>query len=167
MNVIKILIYKIRRYFFTKIVKLTVGSFEGPLYVNGFSRVSKKTKLGKNVSFNGISIQGCGDVVIGDNFHSGIGCMIITQNHNYEGELLPYDNTYICKKVEIEDNVWLGHRVIILGGITIGEGSIIQAGAVVTKSVPTCSIVGGNPAKVFKKRDEEHYYRLKKEGKFN
>ena len=162
----KILLYKIRRYFYTTLIKRMVGKYKEPLYVNGFSRVTKKTILGKNVSFNGMAIQGCGEVSIGDNFHSGIGCMIITQNHNYEGELLPYDNTYICKEIRIEDNVWLGHRVIILPGVTIGEGAIVQAGAVVTTNIPSCAIVGGNPAKVFKYRDKEHYERLKKEGKF-
>ena len=160
-------IKKIRRCFYTSILKQMVGSYGFPLHVNAFSRVTKKTHLGKNVNFNGIKIQGCGDVRIGDNFHSGQECMIITQNHNYLGEMIPYDNTYICKQTTIGDNVWLGHRVIILPGVTIGEGAIIQAGAVVTSSVPKCAIVGGNPAKVFKYRDIAQYEKLKKEEKFN
>ena len=152
---------------FTTLVKMSVGKYGQPLYINGFSRVTKKTILGKNVSFNGMSIQGCGEVVVGDNFHSGKDCMIITQNHNYKGEMLPYDNTYICKKITIGDNVWLGHRVIILPGVTIEEGAIIQAGAVVSSDIPAYAIAGGNPAKVFSHREKEHYDRLKKEGKFN
>jgi len=161
-NVIK----KLRRCFYTSIVKQMVGEYEKPLYVNGFSRVTRKTSLGKNVSFNGMSIQGCGEVSIGDNFHSGIGCMMITQNHNYEGTMIPYDKTYICKKIVIGENVWLGHRVIILPGISIGEGAIVQAGAVVSQDIPSYAIAGGNPAKVFKFRDKEHYKRLKEEEKF-
>ena len=52
--------------------------------------------------------------------------------------------------ITIEDNVWIGANVIILKGVTIGEGSIIAAGSVVTKSIPPHSLVGGNPAKVIK-----------------
>jgi len=167
MNVPKMIFYKIRRYIFTWLVKKRVGKYEEPLLVNGFSHVSKKTILGKNVSFNGMTIQGCGEVIIGDNFHSGKECIIITQNHNYKGEMLPYDNTYICKKTIIGDNVWFGHRVLVLPGVQIGEGAIIQAGAVVTKDIPKYAIVGGNPAKTFKHRDIEHYERVKKEGKFH
>ncbi len=53
--------------------------------------------------------------------------------------------------ITIEDNVWIGLRAIIGKGITIGENSIVAAGAVVTEDVPSNSIVGGNPAKVIKK----------------
>ena len=93
--------------------------------------------------------------------------MIITQNHNYEGEAIPYDSTYIKKNVTIGDCVWFGNRVLVVGNVNIGEGAIIAAGAVVTKDVPALAIVGGNPAKVIKFRDKDHYYRLKEEGKFH
>lgn len=53
------------------------------------------------------------------------------------------------------------------GGVLIGEGAIIQAGSVVVSDIPACAIAGGHPAKVFKFRDKEHYYRLKEEGKFH
>ena len=136
--------------------------------VNGESYVTPNTTLGNNVNFNGMKIQGSGNVTIGDNFHSGIECMIITSSHNYDkGNAIPYDDTVISKDVVIEDNVWLGNRVIILPGVKIGEGAIIQAGSVVTKDIPECAIAGGHPAKVFKQRDVPHYIRLKREGKFH
>ena len=120
-----------------ELVKRKVKSYIPPLTVNGLSFVSKTTLLGKNVSFNGIHISGCGKVVIGDNFHSGKECLIISQNHNFNsGKMIPYDNTYICKDITIKDNVWLGDRVIILGGVSIGEGAIIQAGSVVVSDIP-------------------------------
>ena len=85
-----------------------------------------------------------GSVVVGNNFHSGIECLMITQNHNYDhGKKVPYDDTYIYKNIVIEDNVWIGSRVIILGGVTIGEGAIIQAGSVVSKNIPKYAIAGG------------------------
>jgi acetyltransferase-like isoleucine patch superfamily enzyme len=94
--------------------------------------------------------------------------MMLTSNHNYDnGKAIPYDDTYINKNITIEDNVWLGNRVIILGGVRVGEGAIIQAGAVITKDVPKYAIVGGNPAQIFKYRDIEHYEKLKKENKFH
>lgn len=127
-----------------------------------------KVYLGDNCNFNGMDIVGAGEVHFGDNFHSGVECMIITENHNYDkGTAIPYDCTNIQKKIIIEDNVWFGNRVLVVGDITIGEGAIVAAGAVVTKDVPRCAIVGGNPAKVIRYRDIEHYEELKKQGKFN
>ncbi|CAA6819433.1 MAG: Acetyltransferase [uncultured Sulfurovum sp.] len=161
------LIRKFLRFLYTSKIKIKVGSYGHPLYVNGSSTATKKTFLGTNVNFNGMEIGGCGVVKIGDNFHSGKACSIITQNHNYEGEKIPYDNTFICKDVNIEENVWLGNRVIILGGVTIGEGAIIQAGSVVVKSIPKYAIAGGSPAIVFGQRDIEHYKRRKEEKRFH
>lgn len=158
---------KYRSFYYRWRVKRQVQSFQEPLKVNGKSRVTNKTILGKNVNFNGMIINGRGSVVIGDNFHSGTECQMITQIHNYEGTKIPYDNTYLYKDVNIGDNVWLGNRVIVLGGVTIGEGAIIQAGSVVVKDIPECAIAGGHPAKVFKFRDKEHYYKLKDQGKFH
>jgi acetyltransferase-like isoleucine patch superfamily enzyme len=137
------------------------------LRVNGKSSVTQNTSLGNNVNFNGMKITGLGSVVIGNNFHSGVDCLMITHIHNYDmGKAIPYDDTYIQKDIFIKDNVWIGDRVIILGGVIIGEGAIIQAGSVVVNDIPDCAIAGGHPAKVFKYRDQEHYNRLKKEKKF-
>lgn len=134
--------------------------------VLGKSSVNKNTVIGDYSSFNGMTIKGNGKVKIGNYFHSGEGCLIITANHNYVGTMLPYDKTYILKDVVIEDFVWFGDRVIVLGGVNIGEGAIIQAGSVVTRSIPKCAIAGGSPIKVFKMRNQEHFERLKKEKKF-
>jgi acetyltransferase-like isoleucine patch superfamily enzyme len=154
--------------YYTWVAQKTVARYTPPLRVHGRTKLTPNTYLGKNVNFNGTSIQGNGKVTIGDNFHSGEEILFLTQIHNYdEGEAIPYDHTVIVKDITIEDNVWLGTRVTILGGVTIGEGAIIQAGAVVVKDVPKYGIAGGNPATTFKYRDQEHYERLKKEGKFH
>jgi len=156
-----------RKAYYKKQVLRTAEYVKGEVSVNGLTYVNRKTRLGHNVHFNGLRIVGNGKVAIGDNFHSGMDCVFLTEVHNYKGTKLPYDETNILKEITIEDNVWLGHGVLILGSVTIGEGAIIQAGAVVTKDVPKLGIAGGNPATVFKYRDEEHYYNLKKEGKFH
>lgn len=159
---------KIVRMYYTWRIKKRSRSVGTGLKVNWISYVSKNTVLGNNVNFNGMHIIGEGDVVIGNNFHSGKECLMITQYHNYDkGMEIPYDDTYITKNIIIEDNVWLGSRVIILGGVRIGEGAIIQAGSVVVKDVPQYAIAGGHPANVFKYRDIQHYERLKNEGRFH
>ena len=79
---------------------------------------------------------------------------IITVNHNTERIDIPMreQGSLPPQKVTICDDVWIGARVIILPGVTIGKGSIIAAGAVVTKNVPEYAVVGGVPAKVIKYR---------------
>ncbi len=54
--------------------------------------------------------------------------------------------------ITICDGVWIGARAIILPGVTMGEGAVVAAGAVVTKDVESWAVVGGNPAKFIKKR---------------
>jgi len=153
---------------YTSKVRKTAAVVGTGLKVIYYSQVTRNTFLGNNVSMNGLRIVGRGKVTIGDNFHSGRDCLLITQNHNYDhGDAIPYDNTYIAKDVRIGNNVWIGDRVIILGGVTIEDGAIIQAGSCVVKNIPRCAIAGGHPAKVFKYRDIEHYERLEREGKFH
>ena len=93
---------------------------------------------------------------------------MVNSYHKYDfGNAVPYDTKEsISKDIVIEDNVWIGDRVTILGGVRIGEGAIIQAGAVVVSDIEKYGIAGGNPAKVFKTRNIENYEKLKAEGKF-
>lgn len=158
---------QIRKKYNTKQAVKNISYFSELPNINHRSSFNGNTYLGNNCHFNGMQISGGGRVTIGDNFHSGSSCMMIAQNHNINGGALPYDNTYILKDIEIGDNVWLGNRVIILGGVKIGEGAVIQAGSVVVSDIPALAIAGGHPAAVFSHRDAEHYFRLKKEEKFN
>ena len=162
------MLIKMRIWKHTRNVKKTALSCGSPIKANGKCVVNNKTVLGNNVNFNGLTVIGAGEVYIGDNFHSGQGCYIITQNHDYDnGECIPYSACHSTEaRVVIEDNVWLGIGVIILPGVTIGEGAIIQAGSVVTKDIPKYGIAGGHPATVFKLRDKAHYEKLKEEKKF-
>jgi hypothetical protein len=73
---------------------------------------------------------------------------------DYSTPPMSYD--ILAKNTNIEHDVWIGTRAMIIGGITIGTGAIIAAGAVVTKDVPPYAIVGGNPAKIIKYRFDEH-----------
>lgn len=167
---------KLHQLYYKKILKkryirkvmATAKSVQGKIYINNPSKVTSNTILGNNVHFNGMEILGEGQVKIGDNFHSGTGCVIITHFHNYDnGNAIPYDDTYYHKDVTIEDNVWLGNNVTILGGVTIGEGAIIQIGSVVVSNIPPMMIAGGHPCRPYKSRNVEHYNKLKLEKKFN
>ena len=138
------------------------------LKVNHPSRFTRQCRFGDNCNFNGMTVLGKGRVSFGNNFHSGENCRIITQNHNFDhGTAIPYDGTYVLKDIVVGDNVWFGDSVMVVGNVTIGEGAIIGAGAVVTKDVPSGAIMGGNPARLIRYRDMEHYNRLKAEGSFH
>jgi chloramphenicol O-acetyltransferase type B len=158
--------YSFRSVIFTYNVKRKAVNCGPGLKVWNYSSVNYNTQFGDFVNLNGMKIFGTGKVTIGNYFHSGVECMILTSNHNYRGNKIPYDETEIIKDVIIADCVWIGARVTILGGVTIGEGAIIQAGAVVVNNIPKYGIAGGNPAKVFKYRDAAHFEQLKADKKF-
>ncbi|WP_394186931.1 acyltransferase [Metabacillus halosaccharovorans] len=164
----KLLKEKVKKPLYRKRIEKRARAVGKGLKVNNSSYINHNTYLGNNVNFNGMKIAGKGKVIIGDNFHSGEECLMITDSHNYDkGNAIPYDSTYIVKDINIQDNVWLGSRVIILGGVTIEEGAIVQAGSVVVSNIPKGAIYGGHPARLIKYRDLDHYERLKAEGKFH
>ncbi|MDE5886272.1 MAG: acyltransferase [Muribaculaceae bacterium] len=161
-------IHSLKRRIWTSRLKRKAMEYTEPVYVGGPSIFSGEIYLGKNCNFNGMIIAGEGIVRIGNNFHSGVECMMITQNHDYnDGNAIPYGDKYHLKQIEIGDNVWIGNRVTLIGDLKIGEGAIVAAGSVVVKDVPPLAIVGGNPAKVIKYRNKDHYYKLKEQKMFH
>ena len=162
-----LLVRKLRTAFYGRQILKTAKEIGKDFACNNFSTVNSNTIIRNHVNFNGMTVIGGGSCFLGNYFHSGSECLILTENHNYEGDLIPYDSTNNTKDVIIDDCVWLGSKVTILPGTHIGEGAIIQAGAVVHGDIPRCAIVGGNPAKVFKYRNIEHFDKLKAEGKFH
>ena len=167
-SIIVNLLAKLKVLYYTKQAKRVCNAVGLGIHVNHKCNFTKNTNIGNNCHFNGMRVNGKGKVIIGDNFHSGEDCLIITQNHNYDnGSKLPYDETYILKDVTIGKNVWLGSRVIILPGTTIEDGCVIQAGSVVHGIIPRLSVCGGNPAKVIKYRDKEHYEELESKGLYH
>lgn len=107
-------------------------------------------------------IECSGGVSIGKYFHTGRGLTIFSTNHNYNnGSAIPYDEEIIIKPVVINDFVWCGANVTIVPGVTIGEGVVIGTGTVVTKDVPDLAVIGGNPHRVIKFRDEKNYFKNK------
>lgn len=115
--------------------------------------------IGNNTSIPKGSVFYCTEasLTIGENVIFGPNPTIITGDHRTDiigkfiidiDEKIPEND----KPVIIEDDVWAGANITILKGVTIGRGSIIAAGALVTKSCPPYSIIGGVPAKIIKYR---------------
>jgi len=103
----------------------------------------------------GVDCRVGGPLLVGNDVMMAPGVVILTQNHRYDLVDVPMiDQGYIGgAQVIIEDDVWIGTNAIILPGRRLGKGSIIAAGAVVTKDVDPYAIVGGNPARLIKRRD--------------
>lgn len=111
-------------------------------------------------------LYGEGGIEIGDGTIFSHNIEVLSTNHNYDSEdlqFLPFDERNVCKRVIIGKYVWIGANVTILPGIIIGDGAVIGAGSVVTKNVPDCAVVGGNPAKIIKFRNKETFEKLQSE----
>ena len=114
--------------------------------------ISSTLKIG-NHSGVGVNAHVPEHVIIGDNVMMGPYCLIYTRNHRHQ-----ITADVACRKQGDEEfkpvargnNVWIGGGVTILPGVTIADNTVVAAGAVVTKSFPAGSIIGGNPAKVIK-----------------
>ena len=141
--------YYVRGYLASKMI----SSCGKNINIERGAKFNKTIKLGNN---SGIG-KNCGigpQTIIGDNVMTAPEVIIYTKNHKIDRIDIP-----MCKQgfdeikpVIIEDDVWLGRRVMIMPGVTIGKGSVIGAGAVVAKNIPPYSIAVGNPAKVIKSR---------------
>ncbi|MFM7363900.1 MAG: acyltransferase [Cuspidothrix sp.] len=101
----------------------------------------------------GVCIAGQGDIHIGKNCMIAANSGIYANNHVFTDLSLPVKQQGTTREgIIIEDDCWLGHGVTVLDGVKIGKGSIIGAGAVVSKNIPPYSIAVGVPAKVIKDR---------------
>lgn len=159
---------QLEREYYERKIKDTAAEVGDDLWIGGKSTVNSRTVIGDNAHFLGLNVRGNGALTIGDNFHAGSGCEIITAHHNYDdGDAIPYDDTFITEPVGIGDNVWFGIDVTVLDGVSIGEGAVIQAGSVVTSDIPRGAIAGGHPAEAFDERDMDHYEAMKSAGNFN
>ena len=119
---------------------------------NGFNPFGQigQIVIGANVGIGGFSSICCASrLEIGDGVITGQYLSIHPQNHNYADLEMPIRLQGVTSKgVHIGPDCWIGAKVTILDGVTIGSGSIIAAGAVVNQSFPPRSIIGGVPAKL-------------------
>jgi acetyltransferase-like isoleucine patch superfamily enzyme len=118
------------------------------VFVPFHTNFGRHIQLGKNIFINhGCSFLDLGGITIEDDVLIGPKVNLITENHPID----PRKRKNLdLKSIVIKKNVWIGANATILPGVTIGENSIVAAGAVVNKDVPSNVIVGGVPAKIIK-----------------
>ncbi|QNM98056.1 acyltransferase [Chitinimonas koreensis] len=96
-----------------------------------------------------------GGAIIGRDVMIGPDVKIYTRNHVHADLDRPMREQGVeWKQTTIGDDVWIGANVIVLPGVTVADHAILAAGSVVTKSVPAYAVVGGNPARILKYRNE-------------
>ena len=94
---------------------------------------------------------GQGGLFIGDNVLIGPNTVIVTGGHDYQRiDLTAIEQNFKGTPIHIQDNVWIGSSVVILGGVTIGEHSVIAAGAVVTKNVAPYTVFGSEAGRTIR-----------------
>ncbi|WP_431075144.1 acyltransferase [Microbacterium phyllosphaerae] len=121
-------------------------------YIAANAYVTGKVRTGRDCTINPSAIVR-GEIRMGDAVRIGAFASIIGFNHGFaDTEVEIFRQPLTSKGIVIGDDVWIGSHVTILDGITVGEKSILAAGAVVTKDVPAGVIVGGNPARVIRSR---------------
>lgn len=129
--------------------KISVGSLT---FIAANAVVRGYISIGSNSTINVFSHL-AGKITIGDGVRIANNVSIFAFNHGIDDIDTPIHNQGITEKgIIIEDNVWIGANASIADGVRIGTGSVIGMGAVVTKSVPPFSVMGGNPAKVLYNR---------------
>ena len=122
----------------------SVGMFP-PFYTD----FGKNTTVGERTFLNaGCKFQDQGGISIGDDCLIGHNATLCTINHAQDPDRR---GDMEFHPIRIENKVWLGANVTVLPGVTIGEGAIVAAGAVVTKDVAARTVVGGVPAKLIKR----------------
>lgn len=105
----------------------------------------KKVSFGSDVLIsNGCFLQGHGVISFGSQVMVGPQAMFLTINHDAE------TRKSIAAPIHIGSKVWIGARAVILPGVSVGDGSIVAAGAVVTQDVPPNTLVAGTPARIIR-----------------
>lgn len=142
---------EIRSYFFENSMECRGKAYILP---NVIFCYPYRIKLGYNIFVNrGVYITARGPVTIGDNVLIGPGVVINSGMHQYmDQSLLIRDQGHRVLPISIGNDVWIGANAVIMPGVTLGDGCVIGAGAVVTHSIPAYAVAVGVPARVIKER---------------
>jgi len=159
------LIFKIIKYFKYRSIKFkSVGDNCNFKSLRSTFLKSHNITIGNNVWIGpNADFDGGGSIVIGNGVIVAPEVCIYSRTHNFDSndlKALPFDNVMLTAPVVVKDYVWIGRRVMILPGVTIGKGAIIGAGAIVSKDIPDYAIAVGNPAKVVKYRNQDKFDEL-------
>ena len=140
------------RALFSELIGRPVDESFG-LFPPFYTDCGKNIHVGKQVFINmGCKFQDQGGIFIGDGSLIGHNVVLATLNH----AIPPEDrSSMLPAPIRIGRHVWIGANATVLPGVTIGDGAIIAAGAVVTRDVPENAIVGGVPARIMRQFKEE------------
>lgn len=143
------------RYIFIKNLAKKVGSnvsIQPGVFLFGLDNV----EFGSNVSIHPMCyIEGAGGIIIGNDVSIAHATTLISTSHTWDDITIPIKyNKEISSLIVIENDVWIGCGVRILSGVVLKSRSIVAAGAVVNKSFDGKSLIGGIPAKLIKKINE-------------
>ena len=124
------------------------------IYPNVYLMNAIHLSLGDNISIHPMSyIEAYGGIEIGSEVSIAHGVTIMSVSHGFKELDIPIRRQdLIPMPVKLGDDVWIGAKATLLGGIIIGNGCVVGANAVVTKNVPSFSIAVGNPARVIRSR---------------
>jgi len=114
-------------------------------------------RIGRHVTINeGVFLDGFGGLSIGDHCRIAHGCSFISEDHVFDDRDTPiWKQGKRASPITVQDDVWCGCGVKVMRGVTIGRGSVIAAGAVVTRDIPPYSIAMGVPARVVGSRGQQ------------
>lgn len=114
-------------------------------------RPAAKIHIGNNVGISGCTISASECITIGDNVLIGSGCLLTDSDaHPIHPDNRDLASEIGIAPVVVEDDVFIGARSIILKGVKIGKGTVVGAGSVVSRSLPSMVVAAGNPAKIIK-----------------
>ena len=140
------------RALFSKLVGYEVDesfSLIPPFYTTGGENI----RIGRNVFINqNCTMYDLGGIDIGDDVMIGPNVNMLTSGHPIDPS--QRRDFVIAKSIVIEKNVWIAGGATLIGGVRVGENSVVAAGSVVTRDVPRNTLVGGNPARIIRSTDD-------------
>ena len=143
----------VKRYCLLRTLAKSVGD-NVSVFPDVYLQNVQEMEIGSNVSFQPmVYIEAYGGVKIGDDVSLAEGASLFSVNHGFKDIKNPIkDQPLTALPIAIENNVWIGAKATILGGVTIASGTIVAAGAVVYNDTQKNSTVAGVPAKTIKVR---------------
>lgn len=152
-----------RLHFKSTMVKLCQAKFRffddtADFRPGAYAICTSKISLGKRVVVRPTTMlfadprEGGAGIIIEDDVMMGSGVHLYVNNHRFDSPDIPIidQGHYVSQEVVLKKGCWLGANVIVLPGVTIGENSVVGAGSLVTKSIPSGVLAAGNPARIIK-----------------